>query len=89
MEKIELEFLKLGYPEKVISNTQGNTGLKQNVLECAAAHTTMMADAQIAKYWTPETIEAARHPGMRGIGLKGLIFQCRAGQGLHRRLDPE
>ena len=80
-EKIELEFFKLGYPSKVISNTQGNAGLSQNVLECAAAHTTMMADAQIAKHWTPETIEAARHPSMRGIGLKGLIFQCARAKG--------
>ena len=80
-EKIELEFLKLGYPSTVITNTQGNGDLSQNVLECAAAHTTMMADSEIAKHWRPETIEAARHPRMRGIGLKGLIFQCACAKG--------
>lgn len=80
-DRIELEFLKLGYPSGVVSNTQGNSDVKQNVLECAAAKTCMMPDDQIAKHWDAATIEAASHPRLRGLGLKGLIFQCARAKG--------
>ena len=89
MEKIELEFLKLGYPAKVISNTQGNAGpdAKRPGVRGSPHHDD--GRRQIAKYWTPETIEAARHPRHARHRPERAHLPVCPRQGLQGRLDPE
>lgn len=73
-DKIELEFLRLGYPENVISGTRGNSNdIDAKVLECAALRSLMMHEDKLTKYFKPEVLEASARPEMRGIGLKALL----------------
>lgn len=82
VEKCKLEFMLLGRPEGVISNTRGNTsGVNSAVLECAAARSCMMSEDTLKLSYDPQTLEASMHPGLRGIGLKGLLFQTARAKG--------
>lgn len=81
-DKIELEFLRLGRPEGVVSNTRGNTGdLDANVLEAAACRSLMMSDGAMEKHFKPEVLEASRRGEFRNLGLKSLLCHAANARG--------
>jgi hypothetical protein len=81
-ERIELEYLRLGRPAGVISNTRPNTGdLNSKVLEAAACRALMMPEKRLEKHFDPQTLEAASRREFRNLGLKSLLCQAAAARG--------
>ena len=81
-DKIELEFLRLGRPEGVISNTRGNTeNVDGKVLEAAACRNLMMPESRMEKYFKPEVLEASTRSEFRNMGLKALLCSAASSKG--------
>ena len=81
-DKIELEFLRLGRPDGVISNTRANTGdFDARVLEAAACRNLMMDEKKMEKYFKPEVLEASTRPEFRNFGLKALLCSAASSKG--------
>jgi len=74
VDKIELEFMRLGRPEGHISGTRGNSfDVDTSVLEAAACRSLMMPEDKMAKFFKPEVLEASARRELRGLGLKALL----------------
>ena len=81
-DKIELEFLRLGRPEGVVSNTRGNAeSVDGKVLEAAACRNLMMPEKKMEKYFKPEVLEASMRPEYRNMGLKALLCATASAKG--------
>lgn len=81
-EKIELEYLRLGRPAGVISNTRVNAAdLNSKVLEAAACRALMMEDKKLEKHFDAPTLEASARREFKNIGLKSLMCQAASARG--------
>ena len=81
-DHIELEFLRLGRPDHVVSGTRGNAGdIDAKVLEAAACRSLMMPDKKLEKYFKPEILEASQRSEFRNMGLKALLCTAASARG--------
>jgi hypothetical protein len=71
-DKVELEFMRLGRPDKIVSGSRGND-VDALVLQAAACKTLGMDDAKRQKHFKAEVLEAADRRELKGLGLKSLL----------------